>query len=432
MKSEHCSLCLSKDGLKLNGKKLSLLEWIFDFDLSGRKFSGEWNDKSERNFNCAVCFDFAKQMGAFSKHIDIWFSEDGRSMSSDDYAKIDAFYDANRISFNKKIKLDLDLIYDKSVSQIEGIKTEADFVVYNCILCRTKNVGLSRFHLYYTCPDLKALDRYYEKTKFEELKLAILDKKTDEVRKLIDEGADVNALHPSMLTSPLDMAVAVDSYEICEMLIKAGADVNFKNGFGPGLSMMKMAERNKNHQIGSLLVRSGLIEYLEDYMGKKEYTKRLFTFFLECGVNPNRKRNVFPLMKSVWNENVEQTEMLLKFGANPNIVDECGRIPLRKAIFLDNSELAALLIQYGADVNFVADGKTNLKAALIRNDISRQTVKVLILGGARINARYDLNLRYKPDWYITMVNKYVNGIMLKCFLKDELDVFVDLMKFEAV
>lgn len=432
MECEKISLCLSKDGFKLNGKKLSLLEWIFDFDLSRRKFSGEWNDKSERNFNCAVCFSFEKQMGAFSKHIDIWFSEDCRTLSSDDYVKIDAFYDANRISFNKKIKLDLDLIYDKSVSRIEGIKTEADFVVYNCILCRTKNVGLSRFHLYYTCPDLKALDRFYEKTKFEELKLAILDEKTDEVRKLIDEGADVNALHPSMLTSPLDMAVAVDSYEMCEMLIKAGADVNFKNGFGPELSMIQIARRNKNCQIGSLLIKSGLIEYLDDYMGKGEFSRNNFSFLLECGVNPNRGRKKVPLIKAMLNNNIEQVRKLLEFGADPNIEDKNGLFALRIAIYLNSPKLAALLIQNGADVNYISFGMSNIKAALTEADSSLEMIKVLILGGARIDAGYDLNLENMPYAYVKKINKYVNGIMLKCFLKDELDVFVDLMKFEAV
>lgn len=429
MNSEHCSLCLSQNGLELNGKRLSLLEWIFDYDLNDRKFSGEWNDKSDRKFNCAICFDCTNQMGAFSKHIDIWFSEDGRFFSDNDFEKIDAFYKEKKIAYNIKYKLNLDFEYDDAVSRINGIKTEADFVVYNCIRCYTKMTGLSRFHLYYTCPDWKKLDRYLKKTKYEELKFAIIDKKVDEVKALIDSGADVNSIHPSMLFSPLDTAVAVDSFEICEMLIKAGADVNFKNGLGPELSMMQLARRNKNTKIGKLLLTNGLVEYLDDYLGNSNFSKENFSFLLECGINPNKGRKEIPLIKASIRQNVRQVQMLLKHGASPNIHNKDGLFALRIAIYLNNPKLASYLIQYGAEVNYVYESMTNLKVALTCEKSSLEMIKVLILGGARIDAGYDLDLNIFPYKYVSRVNKFVNGMLLNCFLNDELNVFVDMIKF---
>jgi ankyrin repeat protein len=62
-----------------------------------------------------------------------------------------------------------------------------------------------------------------------ELYDAICDRDLDEVRRLIEAGADVNARHEDDST-PLHVSVLFDSAEITQLLIEAGADINALDG----------------------------------------------------------------------------------------------------------------------------------------------------------------------------------------------------------
>ena len=86
---------------------------------------------------------------------------------------------------------------------------------------------------------------------------------------------------------------------------------------------------------------------------------------LEGGVDPDvvGEAGITPLSHAVWTHNLEQAEVLLKHGANPNLAslngnttlhilaDETGRFLSRRAITPERHlELARALVRAGVDV----------------------------------------------------------------------------------
>lgn len=397
MEKKYPCLSISKDGFVFDGKSLSLLEFKY---LQSEFFntSMEWEQYPKEDFNCLVSFAEGNGTRAFISSLDIWFSEDGRNLNERDYSLIKAFYHDNNICFDENNVINVKIDFDCNEQRLNGIKTEAPFVVYDCIKCHTKKVGLSRFHLYSHCADMKAYDSYLEKTRFEEMKLAVLDNHADTVKQLISEGADVNAVHGSMLMSPLDMAVLVDNYEICRLLINAGADVNYQNGLGPDYSMLVFAMKNKNKKIGWLLIANG---YKVDLVYLQKLSNGLFEFAVKCGADPNQ-------------------------------MDKDGNIPLRKAIQMNNLKRTALLINYGAEVNRVADNKTDLCFALTRLNTNYEIVKYLIFNGAKLDIRYDLKMTECDDSVINIFNGYINDIVRRKFLLKDVDSLVEYVKLKSL
>jgi ankyrin repeat protein len=74
------------------------------------------------------------------------------------------------------------------------------------------------------------------------------------------------------------------------------------------------------------------------------------------------------LLLSVFDENIEATEVLLRFGANPNIIAPTSRnySPLMMASFRGREQLVEMLLKAGADPNYRSstDGKSALDLAL--------------------------------------------------------------------
>ncbi|MCA9775410.1 MAG: ankyrin repeat domain-containing protein [Candidatus Eremiobacteraeota bacterium] len=86
---------------------------------------------------------------------------------------------------------------------------------------------------------------------------------------------------------------------------------------------------------------------------------------LRDGANPDTpgEAGITPLAHAVWSHNLEQTEVLLRYGADPNqtnmngntplhmLADETGRFPNRREVTADRHvRLANLLIESGSDV----------------------------------------------------------------------------------
>lgn len=64
-----------------------------------------------------------------------------------------------------------------------------------------------------------------------------------------------------------------------------------------------------------------------------------------------------PLHRACYNNNVEITKILLKYGANVDARTEYLWTPLHSAVKWSSAECAALLLQYGADVNAQSQGQ---------------------------------------------------------------------------
>ncbi|XP_051169281.1 ankyrin-2-like [Leptopilina boulardi] len=85
-------------------------------------------------------------------------------------------------------------------------------------------------------------------------------------------------------------------------------------------------------------------------------------------------------------KNIQLVDILLKNGADVNIVNEDGKTPLYVATKLNNIQLVEILLKNGADVNIANHlGETALYVATEENNI--QLVDILLKNGAKLNGQ---------------------------------------------
>jgi hypothetical protein len=82
-------------------------------------------------------------------------------------------------------------------------------------------------------------------------------KNSDEIIRLVKEGADINA----NLCQPLHAAILSNDYDIVKLLIDLGADINYNGG-----SSILLACDGKQYMIAELLFERGII-VSSDYSG---------------------------------------------------------------------------------------------------------------------------------------------------------------------
>ena len=152
---------------------------------------------------------------------------------------------------------------------------------------------------------------------------------------LIDRGANVNIRSMDYRQTPLSMAVGENNLEMIELLIAKKADVNFKDSRGNTPLMTAVYSRNRNGlklEIIQLLIANGA-----DVNGKNSNNETVLSLFVD---KINRNTNI--------NNYLEFVELLIANGADVNHKDNDGRSILLKAAYSGNEELVALLQKHGA------------------------------------------------------------------------------------
>ena len=142
----------------------------------------------------------------------------------------------------------------------------------------------------------------------------------DIVKLLLKQGADPNF---KIIETPLHKASAEGHKDIVELLLKHGADPNIKRKYTERTSLHSASER-----------------------GYKEIVDLL----LNQGADPNVKdnRGNTPLSYASGKGNIDIVELLLKHGADPNIKDKYGDTPLHSASYNGHKDIVELLKKYGA------------------------------------------------------------------------------------
>lgn len=93
----------------------------------------------------------------------------------------------------------------------------------------------------------------------QELMQALKNGELEEVKLLVEKGADVNFTDSSG-NHPLFWAVITDNFEMSKLLIDSGADVNALNSVNEdnyAVPAIMMVPRNNNIEIMELLIDSG-------------------------------------------------------------------------------------------------------------------------------------------------------------------------------
>lgn len=190
------------------------------------------------------------------------------------------------------------------------------------------------------------------------LMLAAESGNIDQVRSLLQSGADVNEAKGSV--TPLMLAAGRDHLEIVQTLLKAGANPNaivFGRYGIPGWAWMFAMNRCNKHW--------------------REMTDTM----LAAGVELNPK-TIYPspLGHAIHEDDVVIIETLLKKGANPNLRDsETGETLLMSAARYSTPEVVKALIDGGADVNARnKSGQTALTLADNKDNLWRKEIVTLL------------------------------------------------------
>ncbi len=148
---------------------------------------------------------------------------------------------------------------------------------------------------------------------------AAMDGDAQQIRLLLEAGADVNA--PDPLGGPLYLALFAQHNDAALVLIEAGADPNYVGMMGS--TLMLVVQLGNDDILNSLLA---------------------------AGADPNVGDGQTPLMAAALSGRAEAVRLLLEHGAATGPVDSEGRTALHRAAEAGSVDAIRSLISYGADV----------------------------------------------------------------------------------
>ncbi|MGL9757805.1 MAG: ankyrin repeat domain-containing protein [Wolbachia sp.] len=166
----------------------------------------------------------------------------------------------------------------------------------------------------------------------------------EQIRKLIEDGADVNAINEFRQT-PLHKAIELGRRETAELLLEKGADVNAADRCGE--TPLHVAIRYNRKELVELLLNGG------------------------ANINAVERRRRTPLHVAVRCNCKELVELLLEKGANVNAVDNKGMTPLSivasdcyQIVYCDKPMLVRTIIVYAV----LHSGITTKPDCIVNND----------------------------------------------------------------
>ena len=185
----------------------------------------------------------------------------------------------------------------------------------------------------------------------------------NEVKMLVDNKADINTIYKLGIT-PLICAIDFykekrekNFYEIIELLIANGADINIESEFGTPLIRAVTDEQN---DIVKLLIDNGAdINKMDEFEGtplhiaSKNGNKELVELFISKGANIDVELDLFrstPLHYAASYGQKEIVKLLINYGAEITKKDFEDDTPLHLAVKYGSKEIVEYLLSKGADL----------------------------------------------------------------------------------
>lgn len=198
----------------------------------------------------------------------------------------------------------------------------------------------------------------------DDLRMAIILDHTDEVKMLLDKGANIEVKDQYLGRTPLMEAAYHGKADIVRLLLDRGADVKASNDGGWTALMLSSSA------------------------GSAEVVRLL----LDKGANVNTKsiNGTSPLGAAAYEGRLEVVRVLLDKGANIEAKDGYGMTPLMKAASGGKADVVGALLDKGARIEAMTDccGWTALMYAADKGDLG--VVQIFVDKGANIDAK---NLR---------------------------------------
>jgi len=204
--------------------------------------------------------------------------------------------------------------------------------------------------------DIKGVARVMKRHGYAGLHFAVIECRTNKIRRLLEQGADPNAENDVKMT-PLHEA-AEHCPEAVPILLKYGADPHARDE--GGLTPLHIAALG----------------------GSAEATRALMPH-ADVNIRDNKGRT--PLHLALEYEHCDVAMLLLQHGVDINAVDGDGRTPLHLASGAGCVEVVKLLLQHGADVGS-RDGRNNTVLHYAVKSLNKEVVE-LVLRGADVNAK---------------------------------------------
>lgn len=131
----------------------------------------------------------------------------------------------------------------------------------------------------------------YEK---EKLHYAADDGDLNEVRKLLEEGYDINAFDDSLSFTPLHYAVISEHYKVASYLLDSGADINAHDEEHIGETPLGQVADNCSFEMAEFLINNGANPTIPGWMRltaldrakerKKEEGRKVYELLLETAI----------------------------------------------------------------------------------------------------------------------------------------------------
>ena len=218
------------------------------------------------------------------------------------------------------------------------------------------------------------------------LHLAVLAKRSELVKLLLENGADVNQLDTDNRT-PLECALSMScDVELVQLLLNKGADVSKKNNRDKtplqsaiiNACSLKVVEAILEKNDTSILSGTNLLLHAV-LSGSIKLVQR---FWIESGLAWRNGEGESLLHLAVSSGHVNVAKFLLKKGVDINATDNKQRTPLHLAVAEGKLNLVDFLIKENADVNRADNNKrTLLHLAILTGQCD--LAKSLVLSCAR-------------------------------------------------
>ncbi|XP_072048731.1 uncharacterized protein [Amphiura filiformis] len=179
-----------------------------------------------------------------------------------------------------------------------------------------------------------------------------------EVSKCLHQRADINSKYDWDGNPPLHLAAMYGHQEVCDVLLKAGADVHGKNNGGK--TPLHLASLDGHQEVCDVLLKAGADVHSKNndedtplhgaaMRGHEEVCDVLLKALAD--VHSKNNYGVTPLHIAAWNGHHEVCDVLLKAGADVHSKDNDGETPLNLASLDGHQEVCDVLLKAGADVH---------------------------------------------------------------------------------